>query len=356
MNQDEIVRDNEITLKELIEKISFYAKNILSNWWIVAIFCIPIVAYFVRDAMTTPDKYIAEVRYIVEGEGSGGAMGGIGSLLGQFGLNRGSGKSNPQQVIQVAKSKRLIENLLLNKLGGEKSIANEIIDIYQLPDLWKEEYPELENFHFTKDSLSNFNKFERLAFNEVYKFLIGDANSDAEPLLVIKYDKDNGIYTILGKTTSEDLSIRLVNASYQQVRQFFEEKILEEKVTSHKLLKMKSDSIKNSINQKSDQLARFEDENRGLVSKRASALKGRLRLEITGLTSVYAEAVKNFEIADYSLKQSKPFYLLIDQPIPPLKPKRKSVLKSIVLSLIIGVVLGSIFLTGRAIYQQAMLN
>ncbi len=345
--------EEEITLKDLILSIKKYWNLLWRNCWIIGVFCLPFLAFFIYKSITFTPVYNAEIRYIVEGDGGGGS--GLGGLLGQFGISRGGGKTNPKQIIEVAKSKRLAKEVLFENEDGKNSfLANDIINVYQLTEKWKEGYPEIENFQFEKTRLENFSKKERFAFNGVYKKLVGSAKSKVKGLVNVSYIEDKGVYTINTATESEKLSIDIAGRMYDQVKYFFEERMLEDKIKSRDLLKEKSDSIKYLINLKAQRLAEFEDQNRGLVLNSKKTLKQTLAVEIQGLTSAYSESIKNFEISDYSLKQSKPLFLQIDKTLSPIRPEKESLVKNILMALILGGFLGTIFVIGRHMIQEAL--
>ena len=73
----------------------------------------------------------------------------------------------------------------------------------------------------------------------------------------------------------------------------------------------------------------------------------RLQREITALTAMYGEVLKNVEVADFSLKNKMPFIQVIDTPILPITPTQISLLRKLLNGLIAGGAIGSLFVVSR---------
>lgn len=342
--------DNEISLKEVVLKIKSYIKELFKYWWLIVLFIIPFLIKNVYQALHTPPEYTAEIRFLVEGD-SGGGMTGIGGLLGSFGFNKGA-KNNPFKIIEVAKSKSMISDVIFSKEND--FLANEIITAYKLDERWAESNPEMLGLRFNKDSIENFSEQERRAFLSVYKFIIGTQNSEENALMRISVNDDSGIFMINSTSIDEHISLHLTNNTYDLLKLFFEEKIVEDKSNTVALLKEKLDSLESVIGRKTLQIARFDDRNRGIYSNEAEYQKRKLELEIQGLTAAYTETWKNYEVAEYNYKTSKPLFLLIDKPYAPLSSSSPSLIMNIIFAILLGSLLGMVFIIGRKIYRDIM--
>ena len=346
------IQDDEITLKELILKLQEYWSELWSNKRLIILFCIPFVAFFLYKALTTPTEYKANLNFIVEGQGGGG---GLSSLLGQFGFRSGGGggKANPFQILEVAKAKMTMKEIIFTKVNGEY-LANTIIKDYELDQQWKKKYPEIEGFQFTHDSLEIFKYKEVRAFLGVSGKVLGPRKKPELALQTISLNEDTGIFSLVSKTQSEDVSFALVENTYDVLKTFYEQKTLENQRQTRDLLKKKVDSLDATIKSKFYQVARFEDQNRNLISLERSAQKNVLMGEIQALSSALAEAMKSYEIADYTLKDSQPLFMMIDKSLRPASPIMQSKLINIIKGLLLGGFLAAGFIIGRKIYRDAM--
>lgn len=355
MNHDPTYNDDEITLRELILKLQEFWRELWRNWWLIGLITIPFVAYFLYKTFTHVPEYNAEVRFLVEGQG-GSNLGALGGLLGSFGISRGGGgKTNPYKILEVAKSKRMIGDVLLEKsISNEKLIANNIIDLYELSDKWAEKNPEMVDMQLRDTDINDYTENERKAFLSLFGKMVGSKENRENALIKIGLDEDTGIFSISGSTEDETLTLDLVNNLYEKLKYFFEQQILEDQIKSRNILQQKADSLNAVIDTKLRNIARFEDSSRGLISRESEIAKEKMRLEVEGNTSAYVEIQKSLQIADYELQNMKPQFMVIDQPYSPIKPSEESLLKNLILGCFLGGFIGVGFIVTRKIYRDAM--
>lgn len=108
-------QDDEITLKELIEKLmEFWQELWAKKWWIIAL-TIPVMTYFGYKAKKAEVTYTAQLTYLLnDGSGSGGALGGI---LGSFGLGKG-GKVNLDRIVELSRSRDNTKSIVYRSAFG----------------------------------------------------------------------------------------------------------------------------------------------------------------------------------------------------------------------------------------------
>ena len=344
---------DEITLKELILKVRAYWKELWRYWWQIGLICIPFIAFFIYKTFTTEPTYPAQIRFIVQGDSGG--VGGLSGLLGSIGLSK-PGSVNPYKILEVGRSKRIMSSVLMGRLESDTLLANRILDIYELNKKWGKKKPEFLDFRFEQKTLDSMDVLSRIAFNKLYKVVIGSKKDRRSALCNISLNEEEGIFSLGALTTNPEASLMLVTDTYDKLKYFFEEETLEEQKKTRDLLKEKADSIKALINYKTHNLARFEDRNRGLILHEKRIEQQNLMLEIEGLTVAFAEAIKNFELADYNYKDSKPLFIEIDRPVPPLEIIAQSLIFNIFIAGILGCLVGALFVILRKIYRDTMSN
>ena len=342
---------NDFTLKELILHVEGFIKELLNNWKLLLLITIPFVLFFALKAYFSPIYYQAEIRFIVQGQSGG--VSGLGGLLGTFGISR-PGSTNPYKILEVGKSSRLVSQVVFDELQDEELVANEIITTYNLNEKWAKKQPEFVDFKFSQTVLDSMDVKGKIAFNRIFKIVVGSEENWSEALYSISFNKEEGIFSLYSKTENETISLALVSKFYEKLRYFFEEQTLEDKRRTRDLLKEKSDSLQSLIAYRSSQLARFEDQNRGLILEQRKVEKDRLTVEIQGLTVAFMEAIKNFEFADYSYRDSKPLFLEIDRPVAPLKEIVEPLIRNLLIGILLGFFVGTFFVVGRKIYRDAM--
>ena len=295
-----------ITLKEIVYTTKEFVSEIIRKWWVIAMIAIPLVVYFAYKTNTTPVKYNATLRYVVEG--NGGGSGGLGGLLGSFGFGGSSGGSiNQWKILEVTKSRAIMDQVLLDTSDyNQKLVINNIIEEYKLDEKWAENMPELLGYRFKTNNIAEFTDIDRSRYKVIIGKMLGSAKNRSEALLVTSLHDEFGIYTLFSTTTNEDLCLGVINA-------------------------------------RNLQLANMIDRSRGAVSKSLEARQRDISTEILGLKMAYQEVYKSFELSDYNYKNSQPYFVPIDMPYKPLTPMAQSmiitILKALVLSGIIGVIL-----------------
>lgn len=341
-------KEEEITLKELILKIRFYAREITDHYLLVCLFLLLALSFFIYKHINTKPTYSAETRFLVEGSTTSGGLGGI---LGQFGI-RNTGKFNPYKVIEVAKSKTLFKKVLFTKKDGD-FLINQFIKAYSLDEKWAEKKPEWKGFLFKSGDMSKFSTMENQAFLKVYTKIVG-SKSVKDPILSFGFDEDTGVYKYNVNTESEMITLDIINYAYENLKYFFEEEIVSNQLNTTVILKHKADSIQSLITRKSMQLATQQDRTLGLVVSTPGVKKATLEKEIQALTIAYAEVLKSYEMADINLKDTRPMFLKLDETYPPIEMETSSLLLSIIKGLLLGIIMATVFIIGRSLYKQAM--
>jgi len=347
-------QDDEITLKELIEKILEFWRELWSKkWWIILI-TLPFVIYFGYKAKSSIVTYQAALTYtIADGGGSGG---GLSSILGSFGLGKG-GKVNLERIVELSRSRNIIQKALftivpLDTMGGKSDfIANHIIALYRLDEEWTNKKKDWTGFRFRTDSIKSFNSDELNAFKMLVGKVIGGKNVK-DPIFGNGFNEDTGILTMTSTTVDEELSIIFCNMVFNMLKDYYVSSITMSSEKSFNFVAEKTDSIINLLKSKQYQLAKFNDSHRNLSDPTMLVQRKILETEIQKLTLMYGEATKNYEIADFSLAAGTPDISIIDEPLPPLEP----IAESFIISLIKGGLLGGLIAAGFFIARKIVID
>ncbi len=349
-------QDDEITLKELIEKIlEFWRELWAKKWWIIAL-TIPVIAYFGYKAKKADVTYTAQLTYLLnDGSGGGGALGGI---LGSFGLGNG-GDVNLDRIVELSKSRNIIQKVLFTKVeldtfpGKTDFIANYLIELHELDKEWTNNKKDWTGFRFTSDSIGSFDKNQMAALKMLYGKVVGGKNVK-NPIFGNGFNEDTGILTISATTVDEELSILFSNLVYNELKQYYTESSIKGNQNTFEFVEAKTDSVFTLLRNKEFQLSRFNDSHRNLTDPNLLTQKRLLETEILKLKTMYGEATKNRELADFSLASGKPNIAIIDEPLPPLGAKSESFLFALIKGGLLGGLLAAGFFIARKIVVDAM--
>ncbi|MCZ2100778.1 MAG: hypothetical protein LC107_04480 [Chitinophagales bacterium] len=349
-------QEEEITLKELIEKLIEYWKELWSKkWWIILI-AIPFIAYFGYKAIKTPVIYEAPLTYTLN-DGGGGA-GGLSSILGSFGLGKG-GKVNLDKIVELSKSRYILHRVLFTSIpldtfgGREDFIANHLIKLHNLDEEWTNKTQDYTGFSFKSDSIPAFDNKELRALKMLYGKVVGGKNVK-DPIFSNSYNEDTGILTISAKTMDEELSIAFSKLAFDELKQYYIQNVSKGNENTFEFVKMKTDSIFSLLRAKEFQLSHFDDSHRNLADPNLLTQRKLLETEILKLKAMYAEITKNQEIADFSLTAGMPDITAIDEPFPPLESKGASLIIELIKGALMGGLLAAGFFIARKVILDAM--
>jgi uncharacterized protein involved in exopolysaccharide biosynthesis len=344
----EMIEDDEITLKELIQKVQEYFWEVWANKKLLFLVPIPVVLFMLYQAFTTPKIYPATLTFMVNEDEGGG--------IGVLGGGAAGGKFNLDKILELSRTRKIMEEVILDKApvdGQVDLLANHIIRVNELHEDWKKSDNEkMHHFLFTQNDKQKFTDLENAVLLNLYGKMVGSEGQ--EGILSTGYGKETGIMKIKTQSRSEDLSIALANKVYEKLSNYYIKKTIEKQQKTYEVILQKVDSIKHLLDSKQYALANFKDSNRGLFTATAKVSETKLTQEVTALGMIYGKSLENLEMADFSLKIKTPFVQLIDAPVGPIEPVGKSKVMAIILGGILGAFLAITFILARKIYRDAM--
>ena len=283
--------------------------------------------------------------------------GGLGSILGQFGglLGGASGDYQLEKILEIAKSRRIISAALFergNINGQDDYFANHVIRIQKLHEKWKSD-KDLQGFLFTNADQSKFTMQENKALLALYAEFVGGQGVDL-PIFGAKLNEDTGIMSLSSVTTEEMLSIQLLNTLYKNISEFYISKSVEREAQTLAILTQKRDSIGRALYRNDYSSASFEDQSQGVLLQQDKVPVKRFNRNNQILSAVYAEAIKNVELAEFSLKSSTPFLTQLDVPIAPIEPNPRGRGKALVTGFLLGFILAFVFIVGKKIIFESV--
>jgi uncharacterized protein involved in exopolysaccharide biosynthesis len=348
----EYYQDDEMTLREVILKVREYYRELLSKRKIVALLVLAGMSIQAHRVFTFIPYYPASLSFMVnESKGSsiGGMLGQLGSLVGV------EKEERHEKILELAKSRRMMARALFDKHtldGRDDYFANHIIHTEKFHKAWRRD-TVLNGFLFTRGDPTQFNNIENRVLKAIHMKLAG-GEQEKEPLYAAKAEKKTGIMTLTIKTRKAELSIALANALFKSLSDYYIESTVRKEQETYNLLTEKKDSLEHIIYANDIQTARHADQSYSLLSAVDKVPAKRFDRNNIILTTLYAEVLKNWQLAEFALKTSTPFITSIDEPILPIKPTRKSLLKSLIVGAVIGGMLSVTYILGMYIYRQAM--
>ncbi len=343
------VGNDGISLKEFIGQIRKYIKLVWRRKFLWLYFLVPFILFFSYQYITFQPKYKADLTFMINEEST--SSGGLSAVLGQFGFGGSSKGINTKKVNYLIKSKKIQRKAFFDSVDTNNSqqlLINQIIDVYSLDDKWSKADPNYNQFRFDSNNTQNLNKMEKVAFQKVYRFI----NNKKKGLISTSLDDEIGVYTIRSESINQLLSINLANELYKELSNFYVNQAIERQEATNRIMKNKVDSIELALNRTNRSIASFQDQSQSTWSNKSTVRLKYLQQEQAKLSTMYAEAVRNYEISSFSLNSQTPFFQEIDLPETPITASRFSILKASIISIVLSVILYLIYVFLAQIVEE----
>ena len=357
MDEGQRVNGDDFSLRDTILTVRGYAFEVLRLWYIPAFFGLLVAGYKVYQYYKYTPVYPATITFSVD-EDEGGGSTGLSSMLGQIGLGgMRPVRYNLDKILELSKSRRVVQQTLFTKVvidEKEDFLANHLLRIYNLDERMGADGKAAAPFYFTNDSVAAFNRDENAVLLQLHSYIIGPPDKPKLALVVPDYNEDTNIMSLSAATKEEELSIELARRMFESLSNYYVSKAIEKQVKTYKIVSAKRDSVLAVLKSVEYQLANFKDTHRGLLMRTDQIAELRLQRELTALSAMYAEVLKNTEVADFSLRNKTPFIQVIDIPIQPIAPSQISLVMSVLKGLIIGGLIGVVIVLGLKFFNGVM--
>ena len=351
---------DEISLKELIIKLREWWKYLVSRWVIILICGVLGGGIGLTYALLSKPTYQAVVTFALEDDKvSGGGLSGALGLASSLGIDLGTsagGAFSGANLIELMKSRRMVEKALLSKveIGKNKiTLADILLDITEIKKgLKKKEILKGDTFYPVNLKAEQMN----LQQDSIIKVLHEKVTGSGGLLTVAQKDKKISIISVDVKTTNEIFSKVFAETIVKEVSDFYIETKSKKAKTNVAILQKQADSIRNELNQAITGVAVSSDNtynlNPALNVNRVPSTKK--QVDVQANTAILTQLVTNLEMAKVTLMRETPLIQLIDRPTLPLKKEKPGKLKYLSLSGLLAALIAVVFLFIHRIGKQIM--
>ncbi len=300
----------------LISKDYFFA--LVRKWYIYLIVCGALLFITRHQAKKEATQYVAKASFMTNSQSSGG-MSGVMQIMGQFGIGGGrGGQLDNEKLVELLASRKMIFITLAKEatINDKKDfLFNHYINLFNIHDEWEED-EELQNFKFEHNDYGKFTTTENKAAQIIYITI-------KNQLLNGSVSK-GGVIKVNCISISEAFSQVFLSKLIETLDKFYIDKAVEQQNKTYKIIKNRVDSLQGALFYKEEQLASWIDENRtrliaGTLSAKKRMKQERMKGQAEILSVMYAEAVKNRELAYMNLLSHTPIIQIIDSPVLPLE-------------------------------------
>lgn len=341
----EQISNDEISLKELIDKAKEWFGYLLSQWKSIVLAGIIGAALGLTYSYSKKPIYTATLSFALEDEKSGGGLGSALGLASSLGLDIGGsagGMFTGSNLTELFKSRSMVEQTLLTPvLVGTDTIS--LAEMYIRNQEWRKKWnekPKLQHIQFLPN-------VKRKYFTRVHDSILGVIYEDLSKtgLTVAQKDKKVSIISIDVASTNELFAKYFTEALAKQVSDFYVNTKSKKARLNMEILERQTDSIRRELNGAITGVAVANDNtfnlNPALNVQRAPS--ARRQVEVQANTAILTELVKQTELAKVTLRKETPLIQVIDKPILPLPKEKFGKAKGIVMG---GILTGFLVVLG----------
>ncbi len=338
-------QNDEITLKELIEKAKEWYSYLLSQWKIIVLAGVVGATLGLAYSMNKKPIYTATLSFALEDEKGGGMSGALG-LASSLGLDLGGGSGggafSGANLTELFKSRSMVEQTLIQPvLAGVDTIS--LAELYIQTKEWRKDWnekPKLKTIQFPPLT-------KRKYFTREHDSIMGKMYEDLSKtsLTVAQKDKKISIISIDVKSENEAFAKAFTENLAKQVSDFYVNTKSKKARMNMAILQKQTDSIRAELNGAITGVAVANDNtfmlNPALNVNRAPSAKR--QVDVQANTAILTELVKQTELAKVTLRKETPLIQVIDRPILPLPKDRFGKAKGILLG---GILAGFLTILG----------
>ncbi len=330
VNSQPSTESDEISLKELIEKIQQLWKYLLTKWKMIVLAGMIGGGLGFVYAYLQPIKYIAKMTFVVEDSKS--SAGGLASLAGQFGFDIGGGGGvsifSGDNILLFLKSESLVRETLLTPFDEKTgaTLADRYAEVNKMKEGWSKN-EKIGNIQFSKFNSDNLPRKEDSLLQTIESGIIKTELAIARP------DKKASFLEAKTTTLDESFSKLFLDRLVKIATERYVQSKIKTKAANVAMLQRKADSLSAVLNNKTFSAAASQqtlvDANPALkINAISSEISTR---DKTMAATIFAEVVKNLELSKTLLNQETPVIQIVDQSTFPLEKEKTSKLKSLIL-------------------------
>lgn len=326
----------EITIKEFFGKMAEAGRYLGRKWKWILCFSLACAMLGLGYSFLKKTKYTAVCTFVLEDDSKLGMLSqysGLASLAGIDLNNGGGGLFQGDNILELYKSRTMIEKALLSTAdfdGKSQQLIERYIGFNQLREKWRKK-DNISAINFAGDP-ADFNRKQ----DSIITDLVKDFNK--KMLVVNRLDKKLNIIVVQFTNTDEKFSQVFTDRLVDMVNRFYIQTKTKKSADNLAVLQRQADSVKAVINASIGGVASALDAtpnaNPNMLSLKVPGQ--RRQIDVQASSAVYGEIVKNLEIAKITLRQDLPLIQIIDSPVLPLENDRVSSIKGLLLGLFIG--------------------
>lgn len=349
------LNEDEITFRDFVDMVQSFIVYLKSKRSLVIIVGILGGLLGLGYSYFKKPIYTAECTFVLEEEGKGGlgAYAGIASMVGIDLGSGGGGLFQGDNIIELYRSRTMIEKTLLSfaDVQGEKALLiNRFIESNKLRKKWKGSRV-LSNISFSVPRRKYTVQHDSI-IGEIVEFI------NEKSLTIEKPDKKLSIISVKMNSDDELFAKAFTDKIVENVNDFYVQTKTKKSAENVKILQRQADSVRRVLNAAIGGTATAVDANPNAnpAMQILRVPSQRRQVDVQASVAVYGEVVKNLEISKISLRKEAPLIQIIDRPILPLKKVKIGKVKAGIIGIVIAVFLAVIYLIITKLIRNALIS
>ena len=316
--------NDEASFKGIIVTISDYKNELKKRLLIILAVAIIFSLIGFGFSRSQEDQYNAVISFIVEDQSEGSNLSALSGMANMIGIDMGGSATssfNQQNIIELLKSRKIIERTLNNtcKIEGKS-------------DLLINHYIRINNLITDSSTINLSSNYYNDSITRIVWFRIIDRDMD----ILFQNDEAN-ILNLSFESLNAELAKNFTEIVIDEMSEMYIDYQTEKSRNTLDNLQSRSDSIFKDLKISERNFAKVKDNNMRVMTASGRLEELQYMREVEILQSVYLELRKNIELAHMSVLNETPLIQIVDKPVLPLENINRSDLFWIVIFTFLGV-------------------
>jgi hypothetical protein len=349
----------EINLSEIVRVLQNGKKTII--YFVIGFFLLALMLVFFSETL-----YTSTLKFIPQVESETG-LGGLGGMASLAGISLG-GTQNSTSFIPASMYPTIVEGIPFKlQVLDKKLFVEDEKDSVSVRDYFNLYYHKPTSYLFKKYTLGILSvlRSKNVQTNAERSVVLDNGIIQSSSSDAYIFGRLDNFVTVEpgGKQGFTILSVSMPTASLaSQMNQICME-VLQKILIEYKIATAQKEFFflesqyqikKEEYEQAQSTLARFKDNNQGLISAAAQTRLQRLQYEFDLSFSLYSEMAKNLEQARIKISKDTPIFSVIDPVVVPRSKSHPNVPFYLVGFLVLGTFLGIVFVYARAFLKGSI--
>jgi hypothetical protein len=351
-------QDDEISLKELMQKAREWWYYLLSKWLIILVFGLGGAAIGLVVALMAKPKYTAHLSFaLVEKSAGGGGLADLASSFGVAGLMGGgsSGTFSGDNLLEIIQSRHSVEQTLLSPVdyyGKKQNLVEVYAQVNGLRASWQEQNGNslLSKLSFPiGQKRETFTRAQDSVLYSIYNAIVG-----SNALSVARKDKKLSLVNLDFVSKDELFAKLFVETLMKETYQFYSDTRTAQSRANIKMMEAKADSVRHLYESSLYKGASFSQVNINPALQVAAVPGLKQQNNAQLYATIYTEVLKNLESLKLDMARETPIVQIVDTPRFPLEKEKLSKVKAVATGGILGGFLIVFYLLGALFLKNAM--